>query len=80
MEILAIYPSMDASKFLVRKDSWEHYCEVYMNSADHGNCFLPCTDMEGDALFVDMTKLLAFYVLTKTSATKTKKVKKKAKL
>jgi len=65
VEILGIYPGMYASKFFVREDSWDHYCENYMNVTDTGNCFLPCKDAEGDSLFVDMTKLLAFYVLGK---------------
>lgn len=78
IDILGIYPGMYASKFSVRKDSWDHYCELYMNSADHGNCFVPAKDTEGDALFVDMNKLLAFYVLTKSEVKKTKKTRKKA--
>jgi hypothetical protein len=65
IDILGIYPGMHSSKFTVRKDSWEHFCDNYMNYPDPGNCFLPCKDTEGDALFVDMTKLLAFYVLKK---------------
>jgi hypothetical protein len=78
VEILGIYPGMYASKFQVRIDSWEHFCETYMNSPDHGNCFVPCKDAEGDTLFVDMTKLLAFYVLTKEPKKKIKNGRKKA--
>ncbi len=76
IELLAIWPGMCSSKFLVRKDSWDHYCDHYMNFPDQGNCFLPCTDIEGDSLFMDMTKLLAFYVLTKPTVKKNKKSKK----
>jgi len=79
IEILGVYPGMYASKFSVRSDSWEHYCENYMNATDQGTCFLPCKDMEGDTLFVDMTKLLAFYVITKEPVKKGKKSTKKAK-
>jgi hypothetical protein len=65
IEILGIYPGMYASKFFVRHDSWTHYEQFYLNDGEGGNCFLPCKDAEGDALFVDIKKLLAYYVLTK---------------
>lgn len=80
IDILGIYPGMHASKFSVREDSWQHFCDVHLNREDSGTCFLPCKDMEGDFLFVDMTKLLAFYVLRKHEKPKPKKtVKKRAK-
>jgi hypothetical protein len=75
VEILGIYPGMFASKFSVRQDTWDHYCEDYMNERAGGACFMPCKDAEGEALFVDMTKLLAFYVLKKQPVKKTKKKK-----
>lgn len=75
--LLGIYPGMYASKFYVRKDSWNHFIDHHLNYPDPGNCFLPCKDMEGDSLFVDMTKLLAFYVIEKAPTPKTKKSKKK---
>ena len=79
IEILGIYPGMYASKFKVREDSWEHFCDHHLNSPEAGNCFLPCQDAEGDALFVDMTKLLAFYVLKKAPVAKAPKSKPKKK-
>jgi hypothetical protein len=78
IDILGVYPGMFASRFKVRKDSWEHYCDHYMNFPDQGQCFLPCKDLEGEPLFVDMTKLLAFYVFTKDPIKKNKKDKNKA--
>jgi hypothetical protein len=76
VEILGIYPGMYASKFQVRADTWEHFL-CSMNLGEAGNCFMPCKDMEGDILFVDMTKLLAFYVLKKEPVKKNKKIKAK---
>lgn len=75
IEILGIYPGMYASKFSVREDTWETYHEEYMNERAAGCCFMPCRDGEGDPLFVDMTKLLAFYVLKKDPVKKAKKKK-----
>lgn len=79
VQILGIYPGMYASKFQVRADSWEHFLETFFNTPEPGTCFLPCKDMEGDAVFVDMVKLLAFYVLPKDPVQKNKKKAKKKK-
>lgn len=79
LDILGIYPGMYASKFHVRKDSWCVYTDNYMNESTNNTCFIPAKDTEGDPLWVDMHKLLAFYVLNpkKDEKNLVKKPKKK---
>lgn len=80
VELMGIYPGMYASKFFVRQDSWNHFLDNHLNYPDPGSCFLPCKDIEGDMLFVDMTKLLAFYVVKSTTEnSENKKSSKKKK-
>lgn len=70
IEILAALPNMDLKKFRVRNDSWEHFCDHHLNLPEPGNCFLPCIDENGEAMFLDMTKIIYFYVLPNISKKK----------
>lgn len=79
VEILGIYPGMYASKFFVREDKWNYYMKNCINHPGGESCFVPCKDGEGDEIYVDMTKLLAFYVLKMAETSSDPKTKKKKK-
>lgn len=78
--IVGTYPGMVSYKFYVRADTWQHWCDNYMNFPDQGNCYLPAKDAQGNSLFVDMTKLLSFSVSDVMRQVKTKKTKKPKKV
>lgn len=60
--ILGVYPGMYASKFAVHKEILNAYLDV-QNDITVPQYFLPCQDADGDEIYVDMKKLLAFYIL-----------------
>lgn len=66
--IIGIYPSLNSYKFEVNDLELDNFLSNGLVSHDGGPWFMHCRDNDGDIVYIDMTKLLAFYVLSKSQS------------
>lgn len=75
VKIIGNVAKQEDLSFYVRNDTWDHFLDFFLNAPEQNTCFIPGVDKDGDPLFVDMNKLVAFYAISDDKTTK-KKVQK----